>query len=204
VVLVAGSSLAINSINDHIPAIVNAWYPGEQGGTAVAEALFGDYNPAGRLPLTYYNSLDELPPFDDYDITKGRTYQYFTGKPLYPFGFGLSYTSFEYRQLQIEERDENIRVSLNVKNTGKVDGDEVVQIYVKFPDTDNIALPLKQLKGFARVSVKKGQTVPVAVDIPKESLRYWDTSAGGFKTPEGKFIFMAGASSEDIRLTKEW
>lgn len=103
VVLVAGSSLAVNWMDEHVPAIVNAWYPGEQGGTAVAEVLFGDYNPAGRLPLTYYKSLDELPPFDDYDITKGRTYKYFKGDVLYPFGYGLSYSSFTYSDLQVKD-----------------------------------------------------------------------------------------------------
>lgn len=97
VVLVAGSSLAINWMDEHIPAIVNAWYPGEAGGTAVAEVLFGDYNPGGKLPLTYYRSLDELPAFDDYDIRKGRTYQFFEGNPLYAFGHGLSYTTFSYK-----------------------------------------------------------------------------------------------------------
>lgn len=121
VVLVAGSSLAINWVNDHIPAILNAWYPGEQGGTAVAEVLFGDYNPAGRLPLTYYNNLDELPAFDDYDITKGRTYQYFTGKPLYPFGYGLSYTTFLYQDLQVKPAVEgdSLHISFQLKKHRK-------------------------------------------------------------------------------------
>jgi beta-glucosidase len=204
VVLVAGSSLAVNWIQEHIPAIVNAWYPGEQGGRAVAEALFGDYNPAGRLPLTYYNSLDELLPFDDYDITKGRTYQYFQGKPLYPFGYGLSYTSFEYREPKLTDAGETLRLSLYVKNTGKADGEEVVQVYVKFPDTDLPKLPLKQLKGFKRVSIKRGQSLPVTIDIPKASLRYWDESGNCFKRPEGRFTFLIGASSEDIRLTTGW
>jgi beta-glucosidase len=202
VVLVAGSSLAINSINDHIPAIVNAWYPGEQGGTAIAEALFGDYNPAGRLPLTYYNSLDELPPFDDYDITKGRTYQYFTGKPLYPFGYGLSYTSFEYKNLTVKDEGETVRVNFDVKNTGKRDGSEVAQLYVKLPD-GNIPLPIKQLKGFKRVFIKKGRTENVEIIVPKENLRYWDDEKAGFAVPSGAYRFMAGASSDDIRLTKE-
>ncbi|MDR0542055.1 MAG: glycoside hydrolase family 3 C-terminal domain-containing protein, partial [Dysgonamonadaceae bacterium] len=202
VVLVAGSSQAIGWINENIPAIVNAWYPGEQGGTAVAEVLFGEYNPAGRLPLTYYNSLDELPPFNDYDVTKGRTYQYFTGKPLYPFGYGLSYSSFQYKNLTVREEGENIKVSFDVKNTGKTDGSEVAQLYVKLPDM-NIRLPQKQLKGFKRVFIRKGQTEKVEIIIPREQLRYWDDEKAGFVVPSGVFRFMAGASSEDIRLTGE-
>ena len=149
--MVAGSSLAIDWINENIPAIVNAWYPGEQGGTAVAEVLFGDYNPAGRLPLTYYNSINELPSFDDYDITKGRTYQYFTGKPLYPFGYGLSYTSFAYKNIHIVDSGDRLNLNFTVKNTGKRDGYEVAQLYVKFPELD-IVTPLKQLKGFKKVA----------------------------------------------------
>jgi beta-glucosidase len=202
VVLVAGSSQAIGWINDNIPAIVNAWYPGEQGGTAVAEALFGDYNPAGRLPLTYYNNLDELPPFDDYDVTKGRTYQYFKGKPLYPFGYGLSYTSFEYKNIRMKEEGDHIKVGFDVKNTGKSDGSEVAQLYVKLPDMD-IPLPLKQLKGFKRVFIKKGQTEKMEIIVPKEQLRYWDVEKAEFVVPAGIFRFMAGASSEDIRLSGE-
>jgi beta-glucosidase len=203
VVLVAGSSLAINQINKNIPAIVNAWYPGEQGGTAIADVLFGDYNPAGRLPLTYYNSLEELPPFDDYDITKGRTYQYFTGKPLYPFGYGLSYSTFEYKNLEVKEESANFRVGFSVKNTGKMDGDEVSQVYVKLPEM-NIPLPIKALKGFKRVSIKKGQTEKVEISIPKESLRYWNEATKNFVVPDGKYLFMVGASSEDIRLKTEY
>ncbi|MDR0700150.1 MAG: glycoside hydrolase family 3 C-terminal domain-containing protein [Tannerella sp.] len=202
VVLVAGSSLAINWIDENVPAIVNAWYPGEQGGTAIAEVLFGDYNPAGRLPLTYYNNPDELPPFDDYDVTKGRTYQYFTGKPLYPFGYGLSYSSFEYKNLTVTDEGKTVSVRFDVKNTGKRDGSEVAQLYVKLPDM-NIPLPIKQLKGFKRVFIRKGQTEKVEIVIQKENLRYWDDEKATFVVPSGVYRFMAGASSEDIRITKE-
>ena len=131
----AGSSIAINWIDENIPAIIDAWYPGEQGGTAVAEALFGKYNPGGRLPLTFYNSMDELPPFDDYAVKKGRTYQYFTGKPLYEFGYGLSYTKFNYRKLNIASKQDTINIQFSISNTGKYDGDEVAQVYVQYPET---------------------------------------------------------------------
>jgi len=201
VVLVAGSSLAIGWINEHIPAIVDAWYPGEQGGTAVADVLFGDYNPAGRLPLTFYNNMNELPPFDDYDMTKGRTYQYFKGKPLYPFGFGLSYTTFAYTNLKIQEAGAKVKVSFNLKNSGKVAGDEVAQVYVKLPDM-NLTLPIKQLKGFKRVSIKAGKTELVTIELDREQLRYWDESQSKFVTPKGSYTIMVGASSEDIRLTQ--
>ena len=145
VVLVAGSSLAVNWMDEHVPAILNAWYPGEQGGTAVAEALFGDYNPAGRLPLTYYRSLDDLPPFDDYAVQKNRTYMYFTGKPLYAFGYGLSYTKFDYRKLSVDQDAENVRLSFTIKNSGKYNGDEVAQVYVQFPEI-GVKVPIKTVE----------------------------------------------------------
>lgn len=200
VVLVAGSSLAVNWMDEHLPAIVNAWYPGEQGGTAVAEVLFGDYNPGGRLPLTYYNSLDELPPFDDYDVAKGRTYQYFKGKPLYPFGYGLSYTTFKYSNLQVEDKGDAVTVSFQVKNTGKQDGDEVAQLYVKLPLENG---PMKELKGFQRKHIRKGETVDIKIDVKKESLRYWDEQKESFIVPAGTYQIMIGSSSADIQLTKD-
>lgn len=202
VVLVAGSSLAINWINENIPAIINAWYPGEQGGTAVAEVLFGDYNPAGRLPLTYYNSLDELPPFDDYDISKGRTYQYFTGKPLYPFGYGLSYTTFTYKDLKVKDEGETLQISYRITNAGKKDGDEVSQLYIKFPE-QQIAMPVKQLKGFKRVHIAKGRTEAIDIKVDKNDLRIWDQKQNRFVTPKGTYQLLVGASSEDIRLKGE-
>ncbi len=203
VVLVAGSSLAINWMDEHVPAIVNAWYPGEQGGTAVAEVLFGDYNPGGRLPLTYYNSLDELPPFDDYDVTKGRTYQYFTGKPLYPFGYGLSYTTFRYSNLEVQEAGDKINVSFRIKNTGKQAGDEVSQVYVRLPERGEVA-PLKELKGFQRTTIGKGSTEKVTIELKKEDLRYWDDERKEFVTPTGEYTILVGTSSADIRLTGKW
>lgn len=199
VVLVAGSSLAVNWMDEHVPAILNAWYPGEQGGTAVAEALFGDYNPAGRLPLTYYRSLDDLPPFDDYAVQKNRTYMYFTGKPLYAFGYGLSYTKFDYRKLSVDQDAENVRLSFTIKNSGKYNGDEVARVYVQFPEI-GVKVPIKQLKGFERVHIAKGKTLPVTITVPKKELRIWNERKGEFFTPSGNYVFMVGASSDDIRL----
>ena len=202
VVLVAGSSLAINWIDENIPAILNAWYPGEQGGTAVAEALFGDYNPAGRLPLTYYNSLDEIPAFDDYDIRKGRTYMFFEGKPLYPFGYGLSYTKFQYKNLSLKQSASDVALDFTLQNTGKYEGDEVVQVYVKFPATGG-KQAIKQLKGFKRTHLGKGKNTKVSINIPKEELRLWDAEKGQFYTPKGSYTFEIGSSSADIRLKKD-
>jgi beta-glucosidase len=198
-VLVSGGSLAIGWINEHIPGIVDAWYSGQEGGNAVADVLFGDYNPAGRLTLTFYNNLNEVPPIDDYDITKGRTYQYFKGKPLYPFGYGLSYTKFAYSNLAITEEHAKLKINFNIQNEGKMDGDEVAQVYVQFPEM-SIPLPIKQLKGFKRVTVKKGMAEPVSIDIDKSQLRIWDETKSTFITPEGKYTIMVGASSDDIRL----
>ncbi len=200
VVLVAGSSLAVNWMDENIPAILNAWYPGEQGGNAVAEVLFGDYNPAGRLPLTYYNSLDELPAFDDYAV-KGRTYQYFEGKPLYEFGYGLSYTKFRYKDKKITVDKDTVNVTFEIANVGKYNGEEVPQVYVRYPETGT-SMPLKQLRGFSRVYIEKGKSAQVTISIPKKELRYWDEKSGRFVTPQGAYTFMVGASSEDIRFHK--
>ena len=202
VVLVDGGSLAIGWINENIPGIIDAWYSGQEGGTAVADVLFGGYNPAGRLPLTFYNNLEELPEFGDYDITRGRTYQYFKGKALYPFGFGLSYTSFAYSGLQLKGLTSTIKVNFSVKNTGRLDGEEVAQVYVKLP-AQKIPMPVKQLKGFKRIRIKKGKAEWVQIEIEKAQLRYWDESESKFVTPKGTYTIMVGASSEDIRLTRQ-
>ena len=188
-------------MDENVPAILNAWYPGEQGGNAVAEVLFGDYNPGGRLPLTYYNSLDEIPAFDNYSV-KGRTYQYFEGQPLYEFGYGLSYTKFRYKGKGVNVEQDTVKVNFEVSNTGKYDGDEVAQVYVKYPETGTY-MPLKQLHGFKRVHIKKGKTSKVTVGIPKKDLRYWDEQERKFVTPKGEYTFMVGASSEDIKFQNE-
>ena len=198
-VLVAGSPLSITWEDKTLPAIVNAWYPGQEGGTAVAEVLFGRYNPAGRLPLTYYCGTDDLPAFDDYDITK-RTYKYFEGDVLYPFGYGLSYSSFRYSNLRVEDKGEAVEVTFDLKNTGRYDGDEVAQVYVRLPEYEGTA-PISELRGFRRVHLKRGQTQTVTVSLRREDLRYWSESRGAFVIPEGLPHIMVGASSRDIRLT---
>ena len=201
VVLVAGSSLAINWIDENIPAIVDAWYPGESGGTAIADVLFGDYNPAGRLPITFYKSISDLPSMDDYEVYNGRTYMYFEGEALYPFGYGLSYTSFDYSNIKIKKAKESIKVSMKVLNTGNYNGDEVVQLYVKDLKS-SVKRPIKELVGFKRVNLSKGESKIVTFEVPKEELMFWDDLSKEWVFEKGKYGFMLGASSGDIRLSK--
>ena len=156
-VLMNGSAVSVNWAHDHVPAIVEAWYPGEAGGSALADVLFGDYNPAGRLPVTFYKSANQLPPFTDYNM-KGRTYRYFQGEALFPFGFGLSYTTFAYRNLHVPtaaNAGDEVKVAVEVENTGKVAGEEVVQLYIKA--TSGQAAPIRSLAGFERVALRAGE-----------------------------------------------
>ncbi len=157
-VLMGGSALAVNWENDNIPAIVHAWYPGQFGGAAIADVLFGDYNPAGRLPVTFYRSVDQLPPFDDYKMD-GRTYRYFKGDPLYPFGYGMSYSRFEYSGLKMSKTvnaGSNLDVSVDVRNAGKLAGDEVVQLYITDPQA-SVLVPVRSLVGVERINLKPGE-----------------------------------------------
>ena len=169
-VLLNGSAIAINWAHENIPAIVEAWYPGEEGGTAIADVLFGDYNPSGRLPVTFYKGTDQLPDFTDYAM-KGHTYRYFEGKPLYPFGYGLSYTKFAYSQLSIGKSriaGQPVELSVTLKNAGKRDGDEVVQVYLR-PVASSIPAPIYQLVNFARVSIKAGASKKITMQLEPEA-----------------------------------
>ncbi len=203
-VLVGGSALAIDWAQRNIPAIMDAWYPGEEGGAAVADVIFGDYDPAGRLPVTFYKSVKQLPPFTDYSM-KGRTYRYFKGTPLYPFGYGLSYTTFKYSDLKVSGgkvgSTDTVAVSVNVKNTGDRDGDEVVQLYVK-DLTAKIPYPIEALKGFDRVSIPKGETRTVMMLLPVKSLEAYSPEKGRLFVAPGNYELRVGSSSRDIRLTK--
>ena len=182
-VLEVGSSTSIVWEQENLPAILLAWYPGEQGGNAIADILFGDCNPSGKLPLTFYKSTDDLPPMNDYDITK-RTYKYFEGDVLYPFGYGLSYTSFKYSNVEVKDCGETYDVSLKVRNTGRRDGDQVVKVFARLPEYEGRA-PIRELKGFRRVSVPKGGTADVHITVRKSDLRYWSESKSCFIHPEG-------------------
>jgi beta-glucosidase len=191
-VLTNGSALGANWAQEHASAILEAWYPGEEGGTAVAETLSGRNNPAGRLPVTFYKSVNQLPPFEDYSM-KGRTYRYFAGTPLYPFGYGLSYTTFAYSGLHVPEEpvdaDGPVRVEATVANTGKVGGDDVVQLYLNFPGVPGA--PLKALRGFRRVHLDPGATERVHFELQPRDLSMV-TEAGEVVVPEGAFTVSIG------------
>ena len=199
VVMVAGSPLVSEWVKDNVPGLLYAWYPGEQGGTAVADVLFGDYNPAGRVPVTFYRSTNDLPAFDDYDVSNGRTYMYYENEPLYPFGHGLSYTNFRYSGLRVTADDQEMTVTFDLRNVGRADGDEVPQVYVRFPSLSR-PLPIKQLQAFERVNIPRATTRHMEFSIPLNQLRLWDDVAKEFFTPEGRYTVMVGASSADIRL----
>jgi beta-glucosidase len=176
-VLLNGSPLAVNWAGEKLPAIVEAWYPGQQGGQAVADVLFGDVNPAGRLPVTFYRGVDDLPPFTDYSM-EGRTYRYYRGQPLFPFGYGLSYTRFTYgpATLAREEiaRDEDAEVSVVVENAGQLAGDEVVQLYVTALEPGPLRAPIRALAGFRRVHLEAGEKKEVRFTLTPEQRRLWD------------------------------
>ncbi len=164
-VLLNGSAVAVNWANDHVPAILEAWYPGEEGGTAIAEALFGKYNPGGRLPVTFYKSASDLPAFEDYQMA-GRTYRYFTGEPLYPFGYGLSYTRFEYTNLTLSggklTESDTLTLSVEVTNSGTLAGDEIVQVYIS---AERVGYPLQQLAAFQRIHLAPQSTQSVSFSL---------------------------------------
>jgi beta-glucosidase len=201
-VLTSGSALAINWENENIPAILHSWYPGEEGGNAVANVIFGDYNPAGRLPVTFYKSEKDLPAFENYNMA-GRTYRYFKGKTLYPFGYGLSYTKFVYSDLKLSKTvadDKDIvTVSVKVKNTGMYDGDEVIQLYVKNL-TSKQPQPTQSLKGFKRIFLKKGETKAIQLIINAKDLKYFNLKKDDYIVDKGKYEIRIGSSSADIKL----
>jgi len=201
-VLMTGSAVSINREHEIVPSIIQSWYGGEAAGKAVADVLFGDYNPAGRLPLTFYRSVDDLPPFEDYDM-KGRTYRYFEGEVLYPFGHGLSYSDFSYNNLILEKDElyagESLTVSVDVSNNSEVGGDEVVQLYFRQLDSREIR-PLKDLRGFERIYVNAGQTVVVSMTLTSGELAYYDTAAGEYRLEPGNYEILVGPSSEESKL----
>jgi beta-glucosidase len=192
-VLTGGSALAANTARAKIPGILMAWYPGQDGGLAVAEALYGETNPGGRLPLTFYKSTKDLPGFSDYSM-KNRTYRYYTGEPLWPFGHGLSYTSFTYGNLKVSteklEAGKPVVVTVDVENTGKVAGDEVVQLYVT-DDKASVPVPLRSLAGFQRVSLRPGDRRSLTFELPPRALSIVDDQGRRIIEP-GTFTIAVG------------
>lgn len=195
VVNCSGSAIAFGGIESQYDALVQAWYGGQAAGLAVADVLFGKYNPAGRLPITFYASTGQLPDFEDYSM-EGKTYRYFRGEPLYAFGYGLSYTSFEYGKAVV--RGAKHTVTIPVTNTGSLDGDEVVQVYVK--SLDNPDAPIKTLKGFRRVNIPAGQTVKVKIQLGDRAFESYDPSVDGLSVRKGAYKILYGGSSRDEDL----
>jgi beta-glucosidase len=203
-VLLNGSALAVNWAQDNVPAILEAWYPGQAAGSAIADVLFGDYNPAGRLPVTFYRNVSDIPAFDDYRMA-GRTYRFFDGTPLYPFGFGLSYTTFSYTNMRVTQEilaaTGSVIVSADITNDGNRAGDEVVQLYVRHLGS-KVARSRRDLSGYRRITLAPRQTETVAFNLPASSLAYWDENANRWVVEDDSVEVEIGASSSDIRLRK--
>jgi beta-glucosidase len=177
----------------------------QEQGNALADVLFGDYNPAGRTVQTWPKSIDQLPPMMDYDIRNGRTYMYFKGEPLYPFGYGLSYTTFGYSRLRTSaaslRSNGQLKIDFDLTNTGRRHGEEVVQLYVKHLES-KVARPIKELKGFKRVAVKPGETEQVRLLLSADQLAYWNVAKHQFVVEPGKIQIVIGSSSADVKLTR--
>jgi beta-glucosidase len=198
----SGSAVALLWESENLPAILQVWYPGQEGGRAVAEVLFGEVNPSGHLPLTFYRATADLPAFTDYSMSN-RTYRYFSGKPLYAFGHGLSYTKFDYKRGKLKPKkiasNGTVKVTFTVKNSGKRDGDDVAQVYFRHVNS-SVPQPKLALCGFTRVHLKRGKSKKVTIEVPTERLRYWDTEKKQYVVEPGKYEILVGAASDDIRL----
>jgi beta-glucosidase len=205
VVLLASFPIAINWSQENIPAILHITHNAQEEGTAIADALFGDINPAGRLVQTWPKSLDQVPPMMDYNIRNGRTYMYFKGEPLYPFGYGLSYTTFQYANLKLSTarlpKTGRLTVSVNVKNTGSRKGDEVVQLYVTHLNS-KVERAKQELKGFQRIAIQPNETKTVTLTVKAEDLAYWDEKQNKWAVEEDQVKFMVGPSSAGPMLSK--
>ena len=195
----SGSCIALEPETKTCDAIVQAWYPGQEGGTAVADVLFGDYNPSGKLPVTFYKNSNQLPDYEDYSM-KGRTYRYFTDA-LFPFGYGLSYTNFEIKNEKLEmSHNGNGKLTVDVTNTGKRDGAEIVQLYIR--DLQDAEGPLKTLRGFERINVKAGQTATAIIQLNIQSFEFWDSASNTMRVKPGKYEILVGTSSNDSNMKK--
>ena len=189
----SGSAIALEPETENADAILQAWYPGEKGGQAVADVLFGDYNPSGKLPITFYRSVDDLPDFLDYRM-EGRTYRYFKGEALFPFGFGLSYTTFDISAPTYKDN----AVTVTVKNTGKAAGSETVQVYIKANDDPDG--PIKSLRAFKRVTLQPNKKETVTIPLPRECFEMWDATTNTMRVKPGPYTIMVGSSSKDADL----
>jgi beta-glucosidase len=200
-VITGGSALDVSSIEPFTDAIIYAWYPGEQGGHALADILFGKLSPSGRLPVTFYNSTNDLPAFENYSM-KNRTYRYFTRKVQYPFGFGLSYTTFTYSWLKkpVLEKDE-VSFSLKVKNNGDYNSDEVIQVYIGYPAIER--MPVTELKGFKKLYIPRGKEATVSFKIPLDEIQKWDTGLHRWNLYPGEYSIRIGKNSNETILEEK-
>jgi beta-glucosidase len=193
VVLMNGSAVSVNRANEHANAILEAWYPGEEGGAAIAQTLAGVNNPSGRLPVTFYAGIGQLPPFEDYSMAN-RTYRYFTGKPLYPFGYGLSYSRFEYSNVELSstllQAGAPLNVDADVTNTSQRDGDEVVELYLNFPKLPGV--PIRALRGFTRIHVGAGQTEHIRLTLDPRDLSHVNEAGDRIITPGAYTVSLGG------------
>ena len=205
-VLMSGSAVAVKWEADNIPAILSAWYGGEAAGVAVADILFGDYNPSGRLPVTFYADDSDLPDFENYDMAN-RTYRYFKGSPLFPFGYGLSFSSFNYEWKEQPaaafKKDGTITGRVSVKNTGKLAGDEVLQLYIQYPESSE-RLPLKELRAYERMNILPDASAEWQFSVPVDNLKKWEEKAGGLAVPTGKYTLFVGGSSADRAVVSQF
>lgn len=197
----SGSAIGFANIEDQYDALIQAWYAGQAGGIAVADVLFGDYNPAGRLPVTFYKSTDQLPDFEDYSMNN-RTYRYFNGEAQYAFGYGLSYTTFAYGDAKLSKKSikagKSVKITIPVSNTGSRDGDEVVQVYVK--RLNDAEAPIKSLKGFKRINIAAGETATVTIELDRKAFEAYDESIDELSVKSGKYQILYGSSSLDKDL----
>ena len=199
----SGSPIGLEPETKKCEAILQAWYPGQQGGTAVAEVLFGDYNPAGRLPVTFYRNVSQLPDFEDYNMA-GRTYRYMQDTPLFPFGYGLSYTTFSYDKVVLDKSEvtagQTLKLTVPVTNAGKRDGEEAVQVYLK--KQGDVEGPVKTLRAFKRVFIPAGQTANIEFDLKDKELEWWDEQTNTVRVCSGTYDIMVGGSSENESLQR--
>jgi len=202
-VVTGGSALDIAQIEPYADAIIMVWYPGEQGGHALADLIFGDYSPSGKLPVTFYHTVKDLPDYRDYNMA-GRTYRYVEKPVLYPFGYGLSYTSFAYtwkrEPANAYTQQEVLAIDVQVKNRGNYDGDEVIQAYIRYPDAPG--MPIRELKQFKRIFIPKGGQQTVHLEIPMADLKKWDEKESAWKLYKGRYELVLGAHAEDVKLSK--
>ena len=189
----SGSAVGLVPEKQTCDAILQAWYPGQEGGTAIVDVLLGDYNPSGRLPVTFYTDTLQIPDFQEYSM-KGRTYRYMEAKPAFAFGYGLSYTTFEYGKAEVK----NGALVVDVKNTGRRDGEEVVQLYIQRPgDAEG---PLKTLRGFQRVSIPAGASITVSIPLTEETFQWWDDKTNTVHPLKGEYNLFVGNSSDDPKM----